>query len=462
MVYLAGAGLVGLGNVILLPLYTRCLSTAHFGVYALLDVTVLIVVTVAQMGLLISYLKWFADLDESLHPELLGSAVGVTLVSSTLGGLVLFAILQWIPGLDAAAGRLTPWLLLAIVPLEGVQGLLLSDLRARRRSVPFCAAAAARLLVMAAASVWFVQIQKQDIAGVLLGRLVGDAAGVLMLGALSLPHAAARFNLEMIRGMLRYGFPLVWSALVTVGMDASGRYVLARQMGLDQVAVYTVALKISNVMQVAFVQPFGTAWGSIMFQIAHDRNAPASIAKILNYAFVTGMMLAAGISILSPVVLPLFGSGAYARAGSLVPWLLLVPAFRVLEYRSSLGLYLGRKTGWLAATASAGAALNISLLLLMVPRFGAFGAAQAWFLSLVAMICANSWLSNRHFKLPANGSVILLGLALWTGGAVAAGFLPVGFSLTSVSLALGACVVLAAPVLLYCAKRLVSERGIAA
>ena len=44
LVYLMGAGLIGIGNSVLLPLYTRCLSASQFGTYALLDVTVLLVV----------------------------------------------------------------------------------------------------------------------------------------------------------------------------------------------------------------------------------------------------------------------------------------------------------------------------------------------------------------------------------------------------------------------------------
>src|SRR5215471_14306233 len=45
-VYLVGGLLMGLGSVVLVPLYTRALGPREFGVYALLDITVLLVVTV--------------------------------------------------------------------------------------------------------------------------------------------------------------------------------------------------------------------------------------------------------------------------------------------------------------------------------------------------------------------------------------------------------------------------------
>jgi O-antigen/teichoic acid export membrane protein len=454
IVYLAGAGLLGIGNVILLPLYTRYLSTVHFGQYALLDAIILVVVTIAQLGMSISYLKWYADLDESRRPQLLGSAVEITILSAVLGGIVLFGIVASMREFAAGIGRLTPWLLLVVVPLESLQGLLMADLRARRRSAQFGAAAVIRLLVMIVASIWLVASRRLDIPGVMLGRVIADAAGIAMLGALSLRHAAWRFDRKMVFHMIPYGLPLVCVSLVPVGLDAFGRYLLARYAGLDQVAVYTVALKISNVMQVGFVQPFGTAWGGMMFQIVHDRNSNGSVSKLLNHTFLAGMTIAAAIIVASPVVLTLFGHGVYAQAVKLIPWLLLVPALRILDYKTSLGLYLGHRTGLLAVTAAAGAALNVGLLFLVVPHFGAFGAALAWVLPLAAMVYANSYLSKPYYRLPDSWGVIGAGLAVWAAGAAGAGFIPVEFSARSLSLVLAACAATAVPFLVYCARGL--------
>lgn len=459
LIYLIGAGLVGAGNVVLLPLYTRCLDAAHFGAYALLDVSILIVVMIAQLGFGITYLKWFADLDRSRHGELLGSVAAVTLVTGVICGILLSAGVRYSAFWTPMAGRWGLWSLFAIVPIESVQGILLADLRARRRSILFCAAAATRLLIMAGASVWFVQFQRLGITGILLGRAIGGAIGVAMLALLSLPFAAPAINLSLIRGMLIYGLPLVWSALVGVGLDASGRYLLARFTTLEEVAIYTVALKISALMQVGFLQPFGTAWSSIMFQIARDKAAPASITRILGHAFVFGMIVAATISIVAPLILPLFGKALYARAASLVPLLLLPSAFRILEYWSSAGLYISSQTGMLAAASTAGALLNIGTLLLFAPSLGAFGAALAWILSLSITICGNAWLSKRYYRLPTSWCPLVLGFGIWTVGAATSRIIPVGLSLASCEVAGAGILVVTSPLLYYVAKELLRKQN---
>src|SRR5260370_26637993 len=88
-VYLAGGILIGLGNIILVPLYTRTLSPREFGVFALVDVTVLLLVAVSALKLDVSYLKWFADLVPSRRGELLGSTLLTGLSVSLLSGLIL-------------------------------------------------------------------------------------------------------------------------------------------------------------------------------------------------------------------------------------------------------------------------------------------------------------------------------------------------------------------------------------
>lgn len=444
LIYLAGAAFIGLGNFILLPLYTRALSTAEFGLYALLDVAILIVVTISQLGLGISYLKWFADVEPERRAELLSSSTMASLGAGIFGGAILLAIVQasaW----ASPAGRLVPWLVCLIVPMETLQVLLLADLRARRRSVLFCAAAVARLLIMAGASLWFVQVERQGIAGVFMGRAIGGASGVILLGLICKPFRAHCCRLPLMREMLGYGLPLVWSALVGVGMDASGRFLLARQVGLDQVAIYAVALKIAAVMQVCFLQPFGTAWSGVMFQMGRDEGAPATITGILSCAFVAGMTLAAVISIVSPIVLPLFGNTVYRGAAVVIPWLLLPSTFRILEYWSSLGLYTSRHTGWIASIATGGAAVNVAMAALLAPRLGAQGAAIAWNAGLLVAIGGYTVLGRRYYRLPVNWQALALGLLVWAAGAASGTFSPGGYSAAGLAWGSAAILVVVAP-----------------
>src|SRR5215472_1645023 len=91
-VYLVGGLLVGLGSVVLVPLYTRTLAPRQFGIYALLDVTILLAVTASALKMDIAYLKWFAGLDGARRRELFSSTILAGLVTSTLIGTIMSII----------------------------------------------------------------------------------------------------------------------------------------------------------------------------------------------------------------------------------------------------------------------------------------------------------------------------------------------------------------------------------
>src|SRR5205823_3051857 len=118
--------------------------------------------------------------------------------------------------------------------------------------------------------------------------------------------------------------------------------------------------------------------------------------------------------------------------------------------------------GWIAGISTAGALVNAGAILLLVPRLGAFGAALAWVMALIAMICGNAWLSRTTCRLPYNWGALALGLALWTAGALAAVLIPTGITPRSVSLALVASTLVAATALSYVGKHMFPARGVTA
>src|SRR6266571_5315422 len=287
-VYLAGGLLVGLGNVILIPLYTRLLAPRAFGVFALIDVVILLVVTVTVLRMDVSYLKWFADLSPEARKELLGSALLTGLTASTLGGVLLFLI--------AASHLGESWLhepvrnyallLLPIVVFENLQALFLTDLRARRKPVLYTLAAIFRLGGMLFSSYYLMSVRGMGLSGLFAGRLIGDAVSVASLAAVCLRSMKLRFSRSLVGPMLRFGLPLIWSLLAFTAQDAAGRYFLVHYGTLEQVGLLGAAIKVSAVFQVLISAPFGVAWGGVVFQIVKQREAQVIYSKIFGYVYV--------------------------------------------------------------------------------------------------------------------------------------------------------------------------------
>lgn len=414
-VYLLGAVALGLGNFILVPLYTRYLVPAEFGVYALVDITVLVLVTVTQLKLDVSYLKWFADVDPAQRRSLLGSVLLTGAFASAMaGGLLALAVAapigqRWLQTED----RSFAWTLFPLVVLENLQGFFLTDLRARRRTVAYTSCSVARLLAIVGATVWFVAIRQQGVYGVFLGRLIGDAVSTAILAASCIRSFRLRFAKELLRPMTNYGLPLVWGSLMALLMDASGRYFLMQYSTLEQVGLYGAAIKISSVFQVLISQPFGVAWGGLMFQIARWPNARFVYSRVISVVCVVSMTGALLAALFTPTLFLLLASPAYAPAMAVFPLVLLVRAVNVLESPVSTGIAVVSKTKWFAVVHSFGLIVTLAANYVLVPAHGMFGVAAAWLMGWVANIAILTTLGQRYYPLDYEWKLLLLSMAPW-------------------------------------------------
>jgi O-antigen/teichoic acid export membrane protein len=401
LLYLAGAMLVGLGNFVLVPLYTRYLTSPDFGAYALLEISLLITVTATQMGLSTTYLRWYAETEPERRGEILGSSLVAGSFAAVAGGTTLAALVasplgeKWLPGNTRYA-----WLLLALVLLRNAQGIFFSSLQAAQRPVAYGLCAVARLLALVTAGCWFVALHREGVLGVLRGLLLGDGVCVLALLIVCLPGMRLCVRRAALGPMLRYGLPLVWSALMALVLDAAGRYFLARFQNLAEVGRYAVGIKIASILSLGFLQPFGSAWAGAAFPIAHRPNAPITYTKIMGYALIVGALLAAITVLFGPWLIRVFAGPMYCGVQPLLPWLLLPVVFRLLEYWSSLPIYLAYKTKWLGPLATISTGLCVVLNSLLVPRWGALGSAVAWSGGIATGVLLMTALGRRYYPLP--------------------------------------------------------------
>lgn len=415
LVYLFGAVLLGLGNFILIPLYTRYLSPAEFGIYSLIEISLLFFVMATQLGFGMSYLKYYSDVGHSQRGEVLGSVLaiggGAALFCGSIFMLLVYSPLgsQWLHTTE----RGFAWLLLPIIFLENQQALLLADLRAQRKATIFSSATVIRLMLIVGASLWFIVVEQRGLTGVFLGRLTGDLTSVLFLSFFCLPSVKLKFSRSIATSIIPYALPVVSGSLTAMLLDASGRFFLGSYGSLEEVGYYGAAIKIGSIFQILIVQPFGIAWGGLLFQIVKWPNARLIYSKILSYLFILSSSAALMIVFFTPTLFSIFATSAYAPAMTVFPFILLVRATIIMEYPTSIGFYLTSRTKLFPLIYGSGLIINIVANLLTVPLYGMFGAAWSWFAAWIFIIILMAWYGNKHYPLYYDWKLIIFPPLAW-------------------------------------------------
>jgi len=183
-----------------------------------------------------------------------------------------------------------------------------------------------------------------------------------------------RFSLRVrpsdLRAMLRFGLPTVPADASVYALQVADRSYLFRSYSQGAAGQYAIAIKLATVVFVA-VRGFQYAWPPLAYSIESDEEAGRLYSLVTTYyALATGAVVCA-VALLGRWVVRLLAAHRFFDAYRALPWLALGWAL--------YGLYLvflaiagrARVTSRNFPAAAAGLAVNVGLLLLLVPASGA-------------------------------------------------------------------------------------------
>jgi len=426
----------------LLPVYTRHLSRADYGVAELIGTLVILVSILVRAGIGEAFVRfWYSDEDPDRRDALARRAV-LFLVAATSAAAVLLA---------ALAGPLSQVVLVHRDPttfLVGVLGLwaftnlelAYALLRVEERSRTYLVASLTNVTLTIAATVALVVFAGEGARGLLLGNY---GASLLVLFGLWWSLRARlrghRARAPAFGPLLRFGLPTVPADASVFALNLVDRYYLFHQRGAAAAGLYSLGVKLAGVV-VFTVRAFQYAWPPLAYSVSSDAEAARLYAFVTTYyVLITGWVVA-GLALLGRWVVRLLAAPNFYPAHEALPWVALGWAlyglfviFVVIAGRAGV-------TTRNFPAALAGLVANVALLLVLVPPLGIAGAGIALCGAYVVMLVAMHLLTRRLFAV-AFEWVRLGQLVLIVGGVTVAGELALptsgaaGLLLRSVALA---------------------------
>ncbi len=388
---------------LLLPIYTRYLDPAEYGALELLNALSGILFACLLLGLPSALNKCFHRDCESSRDR--ASILATTLALETpvllvVGG-VLFAFAEPLGMAVIGQSGYGPLVRLAVATavVLSLMAIVLASFRARERAVAFVALNLTQFIPAMVLNILFVVRFRLGVQGVLWGNLISGLLALALGLLVARRGAMLELNRRLVRPLLRFGLLLVPVMLATWAIDMSDRYVLRVFRSLEEVAVYGVGYKIGMVLQMAIVWPFQLAWPAVSFSISHRDGHQRSYARVLTYLSAVLMLGWLAVSLSARAALtPLVGE-AYAGASLLVAPIALGYLFNGIHFCLSPGIHIADKTRQLTVLAGVAAALNLGLNLLVVPRFGATGAAWTTMFTFLVIAASTLVLSQRAYPI---------------------------------------------------------------
>ncbi|MCS7081852.1 MAG: polysaccharide biosynthesis C-terminal domain-containing protein [Bacteroidota bacterium] len=408
--YAGANSLAKAAGLLLLPLYTntRYLDVSDYGRWGVLEVTVQIGIIVLSLQLPMGLVRFGAQPETRLAAarSVWGLTIGIAGALVAIGFLVLRA-----PG-----GAI--WGLMSLyVAFELPLGVALAALRAEGRAQWYAGILLFKLFGLIALSYVALALWRMGLMGVLAAYAASSAGACLAALAATWgrwPWGWPRPDPGWTGVLVRVCAPLIGGALGSLALNAADRYVLAAWRTEFEVGLYVLAAKFGGVVNMLGAQPIQLAWLPFVLRLRPEER-PAIVALAYRGAAVGLGALALCTSLFAPWVLVLMDADpAYRAALPLVPWISLGFAAFGLSLIWSALLLEALRSGSFSLIVAGTAALNLALNALLVPIWGALGAAVATLLAYTGLLLWTHRAVRNSIGLPLGG-MRLLGLGLWTG-----------------------------------------------
>lgn len=400
-------GLYGLGTIatkalgfIMIPVYTRFLMPRDYGILELLDLIVFFTGNIAALGINNAVFRFYAAYEsEQDKKEVIATALLYTAGASMLCGLLLAGLAPTLAQLVLGQASLAPFVrvVAATFFFSNLTEVPLAYWRAQERTRLFVIVSLVRTLVGATLLIGALAVLRLGVLGVLYANCLTSAIFGLTLAGLIFSQVPKKIVWHKLEEMLRYGGPLVLSALASFVLVFSDRFFLRRFGSLTDVGVYALGYKFAMIVSILVNAPFSMTWQWQQFDLAKKENARDLYARIQFYQLLVSLMVALAVSVLARDALRLLTPPSYWGAARVVPLIALCYVFENIRTVFLSGVLVQKLTHRLLPIAGLIAVTNLGLNYILIPRYLMMGAAVATLLSYGIYLVLAYYVAQRAY-----------------------------------------------------------------
>ena len=400
--YVFSSGLNSAIPFLLMPVFTRYLSPADMGHVAMYT-SVLNLFGIA-IGLYLpgsTSVRYFKKEGIAL-PAYMGTGLLLVLCSALIASLLAVA---FAPLLQRYTGLSVGWLLLGVLSAtwQVIIQLQLKLLQMRGLALRYAIVQNLHTLLIMSGSVALVVVFAMGWPGRVFGQLGATVMLAVVVLGLMCTRGVVRigWNKEYAKDILAFGLPLIPHGIGSVAVVLISRAVLNTMSGMQEVGLYSVAAQLAMVIALV-ATAVNQAYSPWLFRrLAAPTDALRRKLVLATYLyFVVALLGALVVTIASPWFVSFYLGERFAGASEYLAWLAFGAAFNGMYYMVTNYLFYHRKTGRLAGLTLTLGALSVFTSIFLIHLNGAVGAAQAVFLSNLALFVCTWIMAARVERMP--------------------------------------------------------------
>ena len=413
-------------NFLLVPIYTRVLDQANYGVVTEFMAYIAVLQVVLVLGLETGCFR-FAN-KEGIDPKKVYSSAFVTVFC--VGATFLALMLVFSDQISSALGYDGYGACInymgGILALDAVTAILFAKLRQESKAFKFAIFKTVKIITETVANLvlflWFPSHVDSvpwllnfipatpDFSYVIFSIFIS----CVVCGLLFIPDFfKLSFSLDrkLTKQMLLYSLPLMIAALPGIMNDFLDRILFRYfdsdpEKWRDQLGLYQAAVKLAVIMNL-FIQMFRYAAEPFFFRQSREKGSLKLYADVQDYFTAFCGLIFLGVILYIDIIALILGP-QFREAVGIVPIMLLSYMLLGMLFNVSMWYKLSGKTNVAIWITLSGLAVTALVIVLFMPKYSYWAAAYGHLASYVVMFAISAILGAKYYPIPYRWGRLLM------------------------------------------------------
>jgi O-antigen/teichoic acid export membrane protein len=404
-IYGSGDFAIKLLSFAVFPIYAHVFTVEQFGMMSLVTTTAGFVAIFLNMGSshAVQRFYWDPGTKEAERPILVSTGLWMLIAGAVALTSVILLLVYSVRGpILERYGILWIFLLLALASNVPSEILQFSQNVLRLHFAPwrFTVVSACNNLFGVLLGLFFILYLDKGLTGLFLGGFTALTLSVPLGLWLIREELKPRFDTAWAVKLFQFGYPFLFSGLAYWIFGSLDRWMLSELSNNTEVGWYSIAFKLATAM-VLVNSAFGQAWSPYAVKVyADDPDYRKVFSRVLSYLFFGLTMAGLGLSLFGREVLMLTTPEPYWNAATALGIVAMSMALAGTQQITGIGISLERRTHLFSVGAWTTAILNFLLNMILIPLWGATGAALATLMSYAALSGMYAYWTQQLHPIP--------------------------------------------------------------
>ncbi len=402
---------------ILLPLYTKVLTTTEYGIVDLVNTLIGLIVPIVTLQIEQAVFRKLIDCRDNEEQK-------KTVITSSLVGLSFNMILFIIVAicLFPIINNNYKYLLVTNLIAYSYLSFILQIARGLGYTQKYSLASFLSAFFIIVYNLVFILVFKIGATGMLLGNLFGYITSLIyIIFSIKLIKYIdiKTFNKSILKKLLKYSIPLVPNYLSWWIFTASDRIIVSTYLGVSYNGILSASLKFSAII-ITLYNIFDTSWIESVSLHIDDKDFSEFYNEIFNIVFnIFGGICIALICIM-PVVYPIMIDKNYILGYGLVPISLLSSLLNVIQGMLAVVYAAKKNTKSIAKTSMTAAIINLIVHFALIQKTGLYAAVLS---TLAAYMTLTIYrfidVKRKYVKIKFNKFILISIIVLYISSTIA-------------------------------------------